>query len=134
MNDLEIRLQNRPGALAEMGEALATAGIGIEGGGGRVCGDDGVMHFLFQDGAAAQRALVSAAIDVVSVNDVVTVRLAQSVPGQLGKIARRMAVAGINVRVVYSDHDRRLIMVADPIEKARDVAERWMRDTEEVKA
>ena len=28
MKDLEIRLENQPGALAEMGEALASAGVG----------------------------------------------------------------------------------------------------------
>ena len=33
MQDVSIRLENRPGALAEMGEALARAGISIEGGG-----------------------------------------------------------------------------------------------------
>jgi hypothetical protein len=30
--------------------------------------------------------------------------LRQDVPGQLGKIARRMADAGVNIQVVYSDH------------------------------
>jgi hypothetical protein len=34
MRDLTIRLQNRPGALAEMGEALGKAGVSVEGGGG----------------------------------------------------------------------------------------------------
>jgi hypothetical protein len=33
MKDLEIRLENPPGALAEMGEALASAGVSVEGGG-----------------------------------------------------------------------------------------------------
>jgi hypothetical protein len=33
MKDLTIALENRPGALAEMGEALGRAGVSIEGGG-----------------------------------------------------------------------------------------------------
>ena len=33
MKDLAIELENRPGALAEMGEALGRAGVSIEGGG-----------------------------------------------------------------------------------------------------
>jgi hypothetical protein len=33
MQDLTIELEDRPGALAEMGEALARAGISVEGGG-----------------------------------------------------------------------------------------------------
>ena len=32
MKDLTIELENRPGALAEMGEALGKAGLSIEGG------------------------------------------------------------------------------------------------------
>jgi hypothetical protein len=48
MKDLEIHLENRPGALAEMGEALAKAGISIEGGGTWVAGNTGVAHFLLE--------------------------------------------------------------------------------------
>jgi hypothetical protein len=33
MKDLTIALDNRPGALAEMGDALGRAGVSIEGGG-----------------------------------------------------------------------------------------------------
>jgi len=33
MEDLTIALENRPGALAELGDALAQAGVSIEGGG-----------------------------------------------------------------------------------------------------
>ena len=34
MYDIAIKLENRPGAMAEMGEALGAAGMSIEGGGG----------------------------------------------------------------------------------------------------
>jgi hypothetical protein len=33
MKDLAILLENRPGTLADMGEALGRAGVSIEGGG-----------------------------------------------------------------------------------------------------
>lgn len=54
MKDLTIDLDNRPGALAEMGEALAGAGVSIEGGGAWVVNGQGFAHFLFEDGAAAR--------------------------------------------------------------------------------
>ena len=38
MKDLAIALENRPGALAEMGEALGRAGVSVEGGGAWVFG------------------------------------------------------------------------------------------------
>ncbi len=80
MKDLAIVLENRPGALAEMGEALGRAGVSIEGGGAWVVGGEGVAHFLFSDGAAARRALETAGIRVVDERDVVVQRLKQGVP------------------------------------------------------
>ncbi len=127
MIDLEIALDDRPGALADMGEALGRAGVSVEGGGVFVVDGVGVAHFLFHDGAAARRALESNGIRVLGEAEVVTVRLDQETPGQLGKIARRMAEAGVNIRVQYSDHDHQLILVVDDREQARIVADEWMR-------
>jgi hypothetical protein len=42
-------------------------------------------------------------------------RLNQGEPGQLGKITRRMAEAGVNIEILYSDHDHQLILVVDDI-------------------
>lgn len=109
MKDLAIQLDDRPGALAEMGEALGRAGVSIEGGGVW----NGVAHFLFADATAARRALEDAGIRVIEENDVVMQRLDQAQAGQLGLFARRMADAGKNIRVQYSDHDHQLILVVD---------------------
>lgn len=128
MKDLAIQLDNRTGALAEMGEALGQAGVSIEGGGAWVVGNEGVAHFLFIDGEAARRALEAAGIRVLAVRDVVVQRLKQGVPGQLGKLTRRMAEAGVNIEVLYSDHDHQLILVVDDVERARAVAEAWTRE------
>src|SRR5258705_12124 len=53
MKDLTIALENRPGALADMGEALGRAELSVEGGGAWVVDRKGVAHFLFVDAAAA---------------------------------------------------------------------------------
>jgi hypothetical protein len=131
MNDLAIALENRPGALADMGDALGRAGVSIEGGGAWVvhAADDarGVAHFLFEDGEAARRALETAGIKVIAVNEVLVQRLNQSEPGQLGKLTRRMADAGVNIEVLYSDHDHQMILVVDDFEKGRAVSEEWSR-------
>lgn len=129
MKDLTIELDDRPGALAEMGEALARAGVSIEGGGAWVVDGRGVAHFLFSDGAAARAALEGAGIRVLAVRDVVVQRLKQEVPGQLGKLTRRMAEAGVNIEVLYSDHDRQLILVVDDVAKGKAVAEAWERES-----
>lgn len=125
MRDLTIRLQNRPGALAEMGEALGRAGVSIEGGGGFVVDGQAVVHFLFKDAEAARRALEAAGIEVLQNREVLIQRLAQDQPGQLGGIARLMADAGVNIEVVYSDHDNQLILCVDNVAVGGAVSERW---------
>ena len=128
MKDLEIRLENRPGALAEMGEALARAGVSIEGGGAWVADAKGSAHFLFNDAGAARKALAEKGIAVVGENEVLVQRLKQDQPGQLGKIARLMEQAGVNIRVLYSDHANQLILVVDDFEKGRIVSENWTKE------
>jgi hypothetical protein len=124
MKDLAIALQDRPGALADMGEALGRAGVSIEGGGVW----NGAAHFLFADGAAARAALETAGIRVVAERDVLIQKLRQGEPGQLGKLARRMAAAGVNIEVQYSDHDHQLILVVDDFDKGREVSAQWMAE------
>lgn len=128
MRDLTIVLDNRPGALAEMGDALGHAGVSIEGGGAWVINGEAVAHFLFTDGTAARLALESAGIRVLEEREVLVQRLNQSEPGQLGKIAQKMAQAGVNIEVVYSDHDHRLILVVDNVAKGQLVSEAWTRE------
>lgn len=128
MQDVTIALKNQPGALADMGDALSRKGVSIEGGGAFVINGQGVAHFLFADGAAARQALEEAGIRVLAVRDVLVQRLDQSRPGQLGMLTRRMAAAGVNIEVLYSDHDHQLILVVDDLEKGRPVSDTWTRE------
>jgi hypothetical protein len=128
MKDLTIALDNRPGALADMGEALGKAGVSVDGGGAWVVDGRGIAHFLVADGAAARLALEAAGIHVLSERDVLVQRLKQDVPGQLGLLTRRMAEAGVNIEVLYSDHDHQLILVVDDITRGREVSAAWSRE------
>jgi hypothetical protein len=128
MQDVSILLENRPGALAEMGEALGRSDVSIEGGGAWIVDGKGAAHFLFTDGNVARTALEAAGIKVLEVREVIVQRLKQAVPGQLGQLTRRMANAGINIEVLYSDHDHQLILVVDKIELARAVSVAWAKE------
>ncbi len=88
----------------------------------------GVAHFLFADGTAARKALEAAGIRVLEERDVLVQRLKQDVPGQLGRLTRRMAEAGVNIEVLYSDHDHQLILVVDDLARGREVSEAWSRE------
>ena len=130
MKDLAIALDNRPGALAEVGDALGRAGVSIEGGGAFAVGGTGVAHFLFHDGAAARSALEAAGITVLAEREVLVQRLNRGATGPApGRSPGAWPRAGVNIEVLYSDHDHQLILVVDDFEKGREVsAEMGERD------
>jgi hypothetical protein len=125
MDDVEIHLTDSLGTLSAMGTALGNANISVEGGGAWVVNGNGVAHFLFDDGFAARRALESAGIVVVSCRRVLRLRLHQETPGQLGLLTQRMAQAGVNIEVLYSDHANHLILVVNDFEQAEAVVADW---------
>jgi len=138
--DLEVLLPATAGALADLGEALGRAGVSLEGGG--VTTLDGgpgtppvthrVAHFLVDDGPRAVAALTAAGLGPAVARDVVTTRLAQDRPGQMGAFARRLAEAGVVVRTLYSDHDGNLVLLVpdDDVPACRDVVRAWDADRE----
>ena len=123
MKDLAIALDHRPSALADMGEALGAAGVNIEGGGVAA----GLAHYLFHDPRGARAALDAAGIRVVAENEVLVLQYRQEQPGEFGRIARKLADAGVSIEVQYSDHDHNLILVLDDMERGRVVLDDWER-------
>ena len=125
MKDLSILLDNESGVLARMGEALGNAGVSIEGGGAAVVSGTGVGHFLFRDGEAARTALEANGFRVLDTREVLVQKLNQDEPGQLGRLTREMAAAGVNIEVLYSDHEHQLILVVDDHERGSRVSQEW---------
>ena len=70
MKDLTVSMENRPGTLADVGEALGRAGINIEGGCGMPCEGKGIGHLLVEDAGAARSAIIEAGIEVLDERDV----------------------------------------------------------------
>lgn len=125
MFDLEFDLTHRPGALADLGEAMGRAGVSFEGGGVFTEGDRAVAHFLFKDGEAAGQAAKAAGIKVLAMHEPLIRRLKQGTPGQLGAIARALAEAGVNIITQYSDHHNRLVLICDKPEVAAEATSAW---------
>ena len=128
MQDLEIILENTPGALAKMGETLGKNKISLEGGGVFSNGKTSIAHFLVEEAGRAKELLSAVGITVSKINEVIIQRLRQDVPGQLGMFCRRLAEENVNILVQYSDHANQLIIVADDLEKAREVSADWMKE------
>lgn len=128
MQDIEILLENKPGALALMGETLGKNKISLEGGGVFQNGEISIAHFLVEEAERAKEELAKVQINVIKINDVIIQKLRQDVAGQLGMFCRRMAEANVNILVQYSDHSNQLIVVVDDYEKGKKVSEEWIKE------
>jgi hypothetical protein len=116
--DLTVLLEDRPGTLANMSEALGDAKINIEG----ICGvphqGQGVIHILVEDAAGARRALEAKGMNVSAEREVLIMKVKDR-PGALGKIARSLANAGVNIEFIYAATNTRLVIAVDDLGKAR---------------
>lgn len=114
MTDLEVPLADQPGAAAALGEVLGSVGVNIEG----VCGhggtEGGVIHVLVGDDAAARarRALADAGLRVAVVRRAHVVQCPDRA-GEMGRVLRRLAVADVNVEVVYLTTTGQLAVATD---------------------
>ncbi len=128
MQDIEILLENKPGALALMGETLGKNKISLEGGGVFQNGEISIAHFLVEEAERAKEELAKVKIEVVKINNVIIQKLRQDVAGQLGMFCRKLAEANVNILVQYSDHSNQLIVVVDDYEKGKKVSEEWIKE------
>jgi hypothetical protein len=119
--DLLVTLEDKPGELARVGEALGKAGINIEG----LCAigfeGRGIAHVLVDDAAAARSALEASGAKVEGESDVIIVNIAgdMDTPGTMGRQARKVADAGVNLKFVYLGTGGRVVIGADDMTAAR---------------
>jgi len=122
MKDLTVSLEDRPGELARMGEALGVAGINIEGMAAMSAEGRAIIHLLVVDAAATRTALQGAGIKVEGEADPMIAEFpADQIdrPGTMGNMARAVADAGVNIKVVYLATKNRGVMVTSDNAKAK---------------
>ena len=126
MKDFKVTLENRPGTLANLSEALGDAGVNIEG----ICGfeDDvrgiensefvtHVVHILVDDSTPAKRALKSAGIRIEEEREAIVIDLKDR-PSELASVARRMADSGVNIDFFYTATRTRIVLGVADTQKA----------------
>jgi hypothetical protein len=95
-----VRLENRPGTLADLGDAFGERGINIIGLSGTTWDGDGAIAVVTNDDAGA-RALLEERDLTYRDCEVVSAGL-EDKPGALGAAARRLADRGVNVELIMT--------------------------------
>jgi hypothetical protein len=119
--DLTVVLEDRAGQLARVGEALGDAGVNVEGFCATTQDGLGIVHVLVENAMLAQNALILADLKVEGESDAVLIDLSDEAdrPGALGRMAGKVASAGVNISIAYLATRNRGVLVTSDNEKAR---------------
>ncbi|MEM2869667.1 MAG: ACT domain-containing protein [Thermoplasmata archaeon] len=124
MKQFSIQVRDRVGELARVTEIMANHGINIiaissEGAGSK----RPVIRIVTEDQASTRKALERAGREFTE-EEILVVKLLDR-PGELAKIARRLARKAINVNSIYifgkSDGKTEIALAVDKLDEAREV-------------
>jgi hypothetical protein len=96
---LKVRVEDRPGMLAEVTGALADKGINLEAANAWVEGKEGVIRLVADKHGAAKRVLTGRGWPVEE-GEVVEIELSNK-PGSLADASKRLGDAGVNIEYVF---------------------------------
>ena len=117
-----VNLDNRPGTLADLGEALGERGINITGLAGTTWEGAGAAGIVTNDDTGAAVALDEGGFAYRQV-EVVSATI-EDRPGSLGEAARRLADAGVNIELILPSGMQgsriTLALGVDDVERARE--------------
>lgn len=99
MKQLSVITENRIGALAEICDVLARLDVNIRTISGEGLGETGVVRIITDDNRSAQAALEKIGYHVLP-TEILVLRLRDR-PGELAKVAKRLANARVNVEHIY---------------------------------
>lgn len=113
--DLEIDIENAPGALAKMAAAISDAGVNIAAATCLGTGKDAELHILVPHAEAAKHVLAISGVVVNREREVAVVDV-EDRPGVLADLTRKIAKAGIDLDLVYVATQNRVVFGAADIE------------------
>jgi hypothetical protein len=100
LEEIVVRVDDRPGVLAEIGEILGASGVNIE----TLCAyaheGGGVVHLVADDGDDAGQVLREKGFHIEGAHPVLVATLDDR-PGELGRYCRRLADAGVSISAAY---------------------------------
>lgn len=121
MKEFKIFVHNTPGELARVTEALATHAVNIKAIASEGASAKSFLRVVTNDVTTTEKALKNAGLGFEP-NEILDVELLDR-PGELAKVARRLARQGINVESIYILGSNRgkthIAMVVSDLEKAK---------------
>jgi hypothetical protein len=119
--EFSLTLDDRPGTLAKVTDAIAKAGINIEGYCAVPSGKEGKGTFrvVTKDPAKTRTALEAAGFKVQDEHDAAVIEV-EDRPGVIAQIFRRLADSELNVGPTYSITQNRIVISADDFSKLRE--------------
>ena len=99
MTEFVVAMENRPGRLAALTEALADAGVNIEALTAYGFDGEASVRLIVSDSTVAARVLAEAGLRYDE-RTVLTVHLPHR-PGELAHLTRSLADAGVNIDALY---------------------------------
>jgi hypothetical protein len=118
--EFTVLLEDRPGVLAGLTEALAKNAINIVAIHATPCPTTGIVQFITNSADATIDALRDAALDYTT-QDVLVVALAHE-PGTLARLARALGEAGVNINAIYMTVEGQTVLDVNDLRKAQQVA------------
>ena len=117
--DLAIDIDNTPGALAKVAQAISDAGVNIAAATCLGPDDRAELHILVKHPEAARHALaISHGVAVTREREVVVVDV-EDQPGVLADLTRKIAAAGVDLDLVYIATRNRVVFGAADLEALR---------------
>jgi hypothetical protein len=125
LTEVVVELEDRIGALADLGELLGSNGVDIRALAVLTLpGRRALAHLVVEPADAAVRVLRASGMVPTRVREVLAVTLDDE-PGALGRYCRQLADASINLEAVYlsgeKDGSKELVFAVSDLERAREL-------------
>jgi len=99
LKQFDVMVQNKPGEVAHIAEALAKGAVNIRGIATERGPANPMLHIITDDDASTRKALTTAGFQFKE-KDILVVGL-QNKPGELAKIAKKLERGGVNIDSLF---------------------------------
>jgi hypothetical protein len=127
LKQFEVYVQNRPGEVARIAEVLAKNAVNIRGISIDMAPSRPIIRVITDDENSARSALKSAGLEFAE-REVLVVSLSDR-PGELAKVTKKLARAGINIESLFilgsKTQTEEVAFGVDKLEKAQELLSKY---------